>query len=152
MVPNLTDEKFGNNLSGIAIQYKMQPMINLASVKERKFTKGLRQMFRVLFEHGNVLPATAADDVFKDIRFKFIRNMPTNLTEQAQTATMLSNIVSRETLLGTLSIVDNPKAEIERIDKDEEDQMQRRIDNAPDLPDYMKVDDENAEDTSKQEE
>lgn len=44
----------------------------------------------------------------------------TNLLEESQIAQNLSGVVSQETQLGVLSVVDNPKTEIERIDKEEE--------------------------------
>ena len=57
--------------------------------------------------------------------------MPKNLLEEAQTAAQLSGIVSHETQLRGLSIVADPKAELERIkDEDEESQPLSVIDKA----------------------
>ncbi len=45
--------------------------------------------------------------------------MPSNLVEEAQTAATLSGITSQETQLSTLSIVDDPKSEIDQISEDQ---------------------------------
>ena len=39
--PNLADEEFASNASGIAIKFKLLGTENLTSIKERKFKKGL---------------------------------------------------------------------------------------------------------------
>ena len=54
------------------------------------------------------------------IQKKFTPNVPANLLEESQIAQNLSGVVSQETQLGVLSVVDNPRAEIERIEKEEE--------------------------------
>ena len=53
------------------------------------------------------------DDWVK-LHYKFTPNVPANLLEESQIAQNLSGVVSQETQL------DNPKVEIERIDKEEE--------------------------------
>lgn len=59
------------------------------------------------------------DDWVK-LHYKFTPNVPANLLEESQIAQNLSGVVSQETQLGVLSVVDNPRAEIERIEKEEE--------------------------------
>ena len=46
--------------------------------------------------------------------FRFTQNVPANLLDEAQIAAQLSGIVSEETQLSVLSIVDDVKAEIKR--------------------------------------
>lgn len=118
MVANISDENFGNAASGVSLQYKLLSMRNLASNKERKFTRSLRKLFKVVFSSGNVLPSNKADE-WKNIKFKFTRNLPANLADEAQTAATLSGITSQETQLSTLSIVDDAKKEIDRIQDDQ---------------------------------
>lgn len=50
------------------------------------------------------------------IKFIFTRNIPNNTAEEAATAAQLMGITSKETALSTLSVVDDVKQEIERID------------------------------------
>lgn len=116
MVANISDENFGTS-SGIAMSYKLQAMNNLRKTKERKFTSGMNRRYKLIFSNpGNAMGK--ADWV--KLHYKFTPNVPANLLEESQIAQNLSGVVSQETQLGVLSVVDNPKAEIERIDKEEE--------------------------------
>ena len=116
MVANISDENFGTS-SGIAMAYKLQAMSNLRKTKERKFTSGMNRRYKLIFSNpGN---AMKKDDWVK-LHYKFTPNVPANLLEESQIAQNLSGVVSQETQIGVLSIVDNPKTEIERIDKEEE--------------------------------
>ena len=113
MVANISDENFGTS-SGIAMSYKLQAM---NKTKERKFTSGMNRRYKLIFSNpGN---AMQKNDWVK-LHYKFTPNVPANLLEESQIAQNLSGVVSQETQLGVLSVVDNPKAEIERIDKEEE--------------------------------
>ncbi|KRN29225.1 phage portal protein, SPP1 Gp6 [Lactobacillus selangorensis] len=123
MVANLNDVAFSGNSSGVALQYKLLPMKNLASNKERKFTESLRKMFEVIFGAGTVLKGDSSDKV-KDLLFQFNRNLPINMADEATTAATLEGIVSKETQLKGLSIVDDPKAEIKRMQKEQVATMQ----------------------------
>lgn len=116
MVANISDENFGTS-SGIAMAYKLQGMSNLRKTKERKFTSGMNRRYKLIFSNpGN----TMKKDDWVKLHYKFTPNVPANLLEESQIAQNLSGVVSQETQLGVLSVVDNPKAEIERIEKEEE--------------------------------
>lgn len=116
MVANISDENFGTS-SGIAMAYKLQGMSNLRKTKERKFTSGMNRRYKLIFSNpGNSMQK---DDWVK-LHYKFTPNVPANLLEESQIAQNLSGVVSQETQLGVLSVVDNPRAEIERIKKEEE--------------------------------
>ncbi|TYK94212.1 phage portal protein, partial [Streptococcus dysgalactiae] len=52
------------------------------------------------------------------MKYKFTRNLPANLLEESQIAGILVGIVSEETQVGVLSIVENPQKEIERKNSD----------------------------------
>lgn len=116
MVANISDENFGTS-SGIAMAYKLQAMNNLRKTKERKFTSGMNRRYKLIFSNP-------ANDMEKDdwvkLHYKFTPNVPANILEESQIAQNLSGVVSQETQLGVLSVVDNPKTEIERIEKEEE--------------------------------
>lgn len=116
MVANISDENFGTS-SGIAMAYKLQGMSNLRKTKERKFTSGMNRRYKLIFSNpGN----TMQKDDWVKLHYKFTPNVPANLLEESQIAQNLSGVVSQETQLGVLSVVDNPRAEIERIEKEEE--------------------------------
>lgn len=113
MVPNLNDEAFAGNSSGVALEYKLLPMRNKAVTKERKFTPALRRLYAIVFsQNTSVLTNTAA---WRDLKFKFSQNVPRNFADEAETASKLAGVVSQQTQLATLSIVDDPQTEIGRL-------------------------------------
>ncbi|WP_289684109.1 phage portal protein [Faecalibaculum rodentium] len=120
MVPNINDEKFGTS-SGIAMQYKLLNTLNLFKAKQRKFESGMNRRWQLLFSHPLINGKVKADDWGK-LRYRFTPNLPANALEEAQTAAQLSGIVSRQTQLETLSMVDNVQAELERIEEEEKAQ------------------------------
>lgn len=114
MAANISDENFGTR-SGIALEYKLQAMSDLAKVKARKFTKGMNRRYKLLFGHpASKVPA----DSWVQLKYAFTPNKPKNLLEEAQIAAQLEGVVSRETQLSTLSVVDNVKDEIKRIEEE----------------------------------
>lgn len=114
MVANITDETFGTT-SGIALKYKMQSMSNMAMTKERKFAKGFNRRFQLISQVPNT--KIAPDDLI-GMEYKFTRNMPTNMQEETDIARGLRGIVSDETLLQVLSIVQDVGAELERLEQE----------------------------------
>lgn len=111
MVANINDENFGTS-SGIALKYKLQSMSNLANTKERKFTKGMNKRFRII---ANAPTSKINADDLINLSYQYTRNIPSNLLEEAQTAQSLTDIVSDETILKTLSVVDNVQDELEKM-------------------------------------
>lgn len=114
MVPNLSDDTFGNS-SGVALAYKLQGLDNLCKAKERKFTAGLNARYKMLCN----LPKWKTED-YKGISYQFTRNAPKNVLEEAQVVNSLNGLVSQETALSYLSIVDNAKEEIEKMQEEDE--------------------------------
>ena len=115
MVANINDESFGN-ASGVALAYKLQAMNNLAKTKERKFISALNQRYRLISNLPN--SSMGVDDWLK-IKYRFTRNVPKNILEEAQVAQALAGITSQETQLSVLSVVDNVSDELEKKVKEE---------------------------------
>lgn len=119
MVCNILDDNFATS-SGIALKFKLQPMSNLAKTKERKFVSMLNRRYRVIM--GHILSKIPEDSWIK-LRYTFTFDVPANLQDEAAVAQALEGIVSKETQLSVLSIVDNVKDEMNRIEEDETDIM-----------------------------
>ena len=116
MVANISDESFGT-ASGIALKYRLLAMTNLAKTKERKFTSGMNRRYKLIFSN----PVSGMQkDSWVEIKYQFTQNLPANLLDEAQTAAQLSGVVSKETQLKALSIVDNVQQEMERIQEDQD--------------------------------
>ncbi|MDO5047176.1 MAG: phage portal protein [Anaerococcus sp.] len=63
--------------------------------------------------------ASRKSDLYKGISYKFTRNAPKNVLEEASVVNSLNGLVSHETLLSYLSFVDNARDELVRL-KDED--------------------------------
>ena len=114
MIADISDETFGN-ASGISLKYKLLAMMNLAKVKERKFVSGMNRRYKLLFGH----PASKVQkDAWMQLSYQFSPNVPANILEEAQIAAQLEGVVSNETKLKVLSIVDNVQDELERIEEE----------------------------------
>lgn len=118
MVADISDENFGS-ASGIALKYKLQAMSDLALTKQRKFTAGMQNRYRLIFSN----PVSGMNrDAWTGLSYQFTQNIPANLLEEAQIAAQLTGIVSQPTQLKVLSIVDNIQEEIDRL-KEEQDEV-----------------------------
>lgn len=140
MVPNLNDEAFAGNSSGVALNYKLLPMRNKAANKERKFTKQLRLLYKIVF---SVLFSGSKTDLWQKLQFQFIRNLPANIADEVNSAKNAEGIVSKETQLSLLSFVSDPKAEIKKISEEKQDEIQNAKKAAGSLPDYLNSGDDN---------
>lgn len=145
MVANLNDEAFAGNASGVALQYKLLPMRNMAANKERKFTQALRRLYRIVFSAGTVLPDSKADS-WQKLNFSFKRNLPEDLSNDAGVAQKLQGMVSQETLLSTLPFIDDPKEELKRIKQEQIETMQNAMKYGPSALDMDKPGDNDGED------
>lgn len=134
MVPNLNDEAFAGNSSGVALNFKLLPMRNRASNKERKYTQALKNMYRIIF---SIIKGFDKDSWSK-LKFNFTRNLPANIAEEVENAKNAEGLVSKETQLTLMGdvIPDNPKAEIDRLNKEREKNIQMAIKNSPSTTDF----------------
>lgn len=114
-VPHMCDESFGGNLSGVAISYKLWGLEQMTSIKERKFKKGLQRRIELI---TNMLHVMGYNFDYRDIVPKFRRNMPQNDLETAEIVTKLSNDLSRETRLQMIPFVENVQDELDKLDKE----------------------------------
>ncbi|MCC8039157.1 MAG: phage portal protein [Bacteroidales bacterium] len=120
MIANLSDQDFGVSASGVSLQYKLQSMYNLAKTKEMKFRSGMNRRYKLIF--SNPVSGMRTDD-WVGVTYKFTVNMPANTETEAETAQKLEGIVSKETQLSVLSCVDDVRAEMERIEEEERDNI-----------------------------
>lgn len=119
--PNMADENFVGNSSGVSMAYKLQGLEFLTGVKEQKFKKGLLRRVELL---SNVLSIRANQQMnFTDVEFIFTRNNPKNLVEIVEMATGLTGIISNETQLDLLPMVDKDQ-ELKRLEQEKKQQSE----------------------------
>lgn len=115
-IPNMSDEKFGANLSGVSIQYKLLGLENKCIAKESKFKKALYQLCKAL---NGVLALTIGKEVnIPLLKIQFTRNLPQNLQDIADLINKLDGFVDRETLLTLLPFVENPQLILEKMQEE----------------------------------
>ena len=119
MTPNLADENFANNSSGVAISYKLLAFDQNIKNKERYFERGLMERFRLYNNFLNtkssmpIVPTEEVDAIFK-------RNLPRNDYETSQMILNLQGIVDKELLVSQLSFVCDSKETVELAAKEDE--------------------------------
>ena len=118
MIANINDDTFNSQTSGIALQFKLLPMSNLAMTKERKFKASMMRRYKMIFNLPTNVPANKKDE-YINIKMVFTRNVPNNIRDEVETAKGLASLTSQQTALSVLSVVDSPLEEIERMKKEE---------------------------------
>ncbi|MDU0479917.1 phage portal protein [Staphylococcus chromogenes] len=119
--PDMNDEKFSGTQTGEAMKYKLFGLEQVRAVKERLFKKGLYKRYRLLFKYLAISGTKVHDARNLDIRFT--PNLPKSMRDNVEVVNMLTGTVSEETRLALLDFIDDPKAEIDRIE-DEKKQAQ----------------------------
>ena len=122
MVPNLSDENFVGNASGVAIRYKLLTFEQAVKNKERYFEKGLMERFELYMNFLAVksqmtkVKPEQVDAVFK-------RNLPSNDLETSQIINNLTGIVDKELLVAQLSFVKDASETIKIAEQEEKEYL-----------------------------
>ena len=120
-VIDISDKNFGNNLSGIAMKYKLLGMENIASIKESKFRKGLMKRIEFLTHFLNL--SINSDYTYTEITPVFTRNIPSNDVETVNMIKQLYGMISDKTLLSQLPFVEDVQAELDLLEKQKENSL-----------------------------
>lgn len=129
-VPNLSDENFANNASGVAMLYKLYGTEMLAGDKQVNFDKGELYLFKC-YDAGlhNSLgsPEYQSRIDFSTMHPVLRYNVPTDISYEAQSLATYAGtgIVSRRTLMEAASIVQDPELEEQRLAEEYETALQR---------------------------
>lgn len=110
--PDMNDESFASNASGVAMRYKTMGTEDIALIKERKFKRGLQYRLELL---TNILGLKGSMIDWKDIDIKFSRNLPVSLSEDMDAILSLTGIVSRKTQLAQVPFIDDVDAELAQV-------------------------------------
>lgn len=108
---DMQDEKFSDT-SGEARKWKLLALENKAIIKERKFTKALRQQFKIL---ESVWRVKAVPVNYEAIDFAFGRNLPIDLKYLAESVTRFKGIIPDRKLLELLPFIDDIDAALKEL-------------------------------------
>ncbi|WP_028042018.1 phage portal protein [Candidatus Stoquefichus massiliensis] len=122
-VPNLTDENFVGNSSGVAMEYKLLGLQMITGEKEKYYKKGLKRRIELFC---NFLKLKAISVNPNMVKITFTRELPKNLNELAQMIANLSGKVSNETLIEQLPFVEDAAGEVEKVKKENDDNVRRQ--------------------------
>lgn len=111
MTPDLCDEHFAGNSSGVALQYKLWGIEQVRAAKERTFTDGLRGLLAVLTA-GERLMGRNID--LTGGMATFYKNLPQDNSALAETLLSLSPVLSAQTILENLPWVTDVQEELRR--------------------------------------
>lgn len=118
-VPDLTDDAFGGNQSGVAMQYKLWGLDQLWVTKTTKYKKAIVQRLKILmhllqYQFGSTV------QMLDEINITFDKNLPKDNSAEYAMVQALKDVVSKRTLLENISIVDDVEAELEALDEEAE--------------------------------
>lgn len=112
-VPNLSDENFAGNASGVAMSYKLIGLDLLIKEKETSFSKGLRLRLKRLFHVWTVAGQSGFD--YESINIEYNHSLPTSYNNIYEVINQLRDFVSDETLLSQIDFVTNAQDEINKV-------------------------------------
>lgn len=125
-VPDMSDENFAGNVSGVAMKFKLLALEQMTKIKERYFEEGLRYRLECIANflrfRGSAVPDT------DEITITFTRSLPANLLEDAQVVSALQGILSQKTLLAHAPFVEDAEEEAKAVEKDKQDNIKRQMD------------------------
>lgn len=118
-VPDLSDDAFGGNQSGVAMQYKLWGLNQLWATKTTKYKKTIFQRFKILL---HLLQYQFKSDVamLDNINVTFTKNLPQDNSEVYQMVNALKGVISDRTLLSNIPFVEDVDKELEELDKQAE--------------------------------
>lgn len=119
-IPNLTDENFAGNSSGVAMEFKLLGLEMITKIKQRYYVKGLKKRIKLF---ANYLGLTQIAIDANSITPHFSRSLPKNLLEISQIVSNLDGKVSQETLLSQIPFVEDPMSEIEKVNEEKQENI-----------------------------
>ena len=111
MTPDLSDERFAGNASGVAMQYKLWGIEQVRLAKERSFLDGLHRLLTALSGGFALLGTPVA---LEQGQVTFYKNLPQDHTALAGTLLSLSPLLSKRTILEQLPWVKDAEEELRR--------------------------------------
>lgn len=122
-IPNLSDENFVGNSSGVAMEFKLLGMEMHTKIKTRYFVKGLHKRIKIFCDYLGLLDLCMESKCIVPV---FSRSLPKNLLELSQIVTNLKGSVSVSTLIRQIPFVEDPEKELEEIKEEERENANKQ--------------------------
>lgn len=112
-VPNLDDDNFNANNSGIALKYKMLGLEQIRSIKESFYSKALRQRYQLI---ENIHKGLSDSKVTaNDLTFTFHENIPEDVWMEVEKYISIGGQLSDTTMMELASFIESTEVEKKRI-------------------------------------
>ena len=119
--PDFSSESFvGGVSSGIAIQYRLTGMETRAGKIASEMKKALQRRIEIIC---GIATLKLGEEVFRDIKIDFKRNIPADTTAVVDMITKLNGTVSNATLLAQLPFVSDVDSELEALKEEKASNM-----------------------------
>lgn len=129
MTPNMSDQNFVGNSSGVAIRYKLLAFEQNIKNKERYMEKGLMERFK-LYNHFLFTQSKMAEIPIEEVDAVFKRNLPSNDFEVSQMINNLADLIDAETLISQLSFIKDASEIVALKKKEDEEKPKASYDDA----------------------
>ena len=131
MVPDLSDEQFANNASGISMAYKMFGTDQAVSDKLSYYEQGFQRrckLYDAAINNSALSPdyETKCDIGAMSIRFRFNSPQDVSYAATAYTTAISGGFLSKQTAMENLSIVEDAQQEMERIQREQDEATERQ--------------------------
>ena len=117
-IPDLTDEHFMGNQSGVSMKYKLWGLENICATAERRFKRALQKRIELICAWLKV--KTTAQYDYLDVKMSFSRNLPDDMVEYMEMVKNLSSTHSLKTILEWNPRIDDPQQELDRIQEEKD--------------------------------
>lgn len=120
--PDFSSETFvGGVSSGVAIRYRLTGMETRAGKIEAEMKKALQRRVEIIC---GIASLKLGEEVFRDISIVFKRNIPEDYSSLITLVNSLKGTVSDATLLEQLPFIDDVNAELEKVQKQKQANME----------------------------
>lgn len=110
-------------------QTKLMPLENKCKIAERKMISGLRYQYRLLTDYWRI--HGYADIDYRDINWKFTRNIPRDIAGESDTLVKLMNTIDKRTALEQITFIENPDEVIGRMEG--ENNENKKVEKKPEV-------------------
>ena len=125
--PNVNDENFGGNSSGVAMSYKLFGSDQVRETQNDLFGRGVKRRLRLVAHFWGIEDVIPDETLVNNVSLNFPPNLPKNDTETINNAMgLLRAGVSQETVFGYLSSATGVKQE------EEVQRKREQVENDPD--------------------
>lgn len=113
-----TNEKMQSNTSSLALRTRLLPLEEKCKLNQKALMDCIKARIKCLFIYLKITKDIDLD--YKDVKIKFTANVPSDDLVMAQIVSQLGENISLETALSLFSFIENPSAEVKKIQSEQE--------------------------------